>query len=130
MLTPTFLYAGRAVLTVSNNKGQHYTFQVKQAKDWNQNTRYFVSLRTGENYTYLGMFSSDTLYPTKASKMRKNSTPFKVFNFAVRIINGVQELPAGYKIQHEGKCGKCGKPLTNPVSIETGIGPTCAGRIQ
>lgn len=30
------------------------------------------------------------------------------------------------KIFHTGKCGKCGKKLTDPVSILTGLGPHCA----
>lgn len=30
------------------------------------------------------------------------------------------------KIYHVGKCGKCGKKLTDPVSILTGLGPHCA----
>lgn len=31
-----------------------------------------------------------------------------------------------YDIQEANRCGKCGKELTDPVSIERGIGPTCA----
>lgn len=30
------------------------------------------------------------------------------------------------KIYHVGKCGKCAKKLTDPVSILTGLGPKCA----
>jgi hypothetical protein len=40
-----------------------------------------------------------------------------------------QELPGGYKIHHEGRCGKCGRLLTVPESVETGIGPECAKRM-
>ena len=34
----------------------------------------------------------------------------------------------GYKIKHSEKCFICGRTLTSPESIETGIGPICAGR--
>lgn len=30
------------------------------------------------------------------------------------------------KIYHVGKCGRCGKKLTDPTSILTGLGPICA----
>jgi hypothetical protein len=33
-----------------------------------------------------------------------------------------------YDIQEESYCGKCGKTLTDPASIERGIGPECFGK--
>lgn len=30
---------------------------------------------------------------------------------------------------HEGRCGRCGRRLTVPESIESGFGPECAGRV-
>ena len=32
-------------------------------------------------------------------------------------------------VYHVGKCGKCGKKLTTPESILTGLGPTCSNKI-
>lgn len=34
---------------------------------------------------------------------------------------------AQYDLQEESYCGKCGRQLTDPVSIERGIGPECYG---
>ena len=136
MLTAEFIKAGKAVFTVSNNKGEHYTFKVCKVKT-GYLTQYFVKLRTGEDYTYMGMMKSNPsptfihpyAIPTKASKMKADSKPFMVFNWAICVIFNSKELPAGYAIQHEGKCGKCGRPLTNPQSIETGLGPVCSGKL-
>ena len=36
--------------------------------------------------------------------------------------------PPTVEIWHEGTCGKCGRALTVPESIERGIGPVCAGK--
>lgn len=36
-------------------------------------------------------------------------------------------VPEQVHILHLGKCGVCGRPLTDPVSIEVGIGPICRG---
>lgn len=128
MLTNQFIMAGRAVFTVSNNKNEHYTFKVLAFED-----KLFVKIRTGEEYTYLGMWvegqNQPKVIPTKASKMTADSKPFKVFNWAIGVIFNHKKLPAGYTIQHEGKCGKCGRPLTNPQSIETGLGPVCSGKL-
>jgi Family of unknown function (DUF6011) len=38
-----------------------------------------------------------------------------------------QQDTSMYEIREASRCGKCGKPLTDPVSIERGIGPTCLG---
>lgn len=35
---------------------------------------------------------------------------------------------AQYDFQEESYCGKCGRQLTDPVSIERGIGPECYGK--
>jgi len=32
-------------------------------------------------------------------------------------------------LMHHGKCGKCGRPLSNPESIRRGIGPICMARL-
>jgi hypothetical protein len=37
-------------------------------------------------------------------------------------------LPAGVEVWHEGHCMRCGRALTVPESISTGLGPVCAGR--
>lgn len=34
----------------------------------------------------------------------------------------------GVKYLYEGKCRVCNRPLTHPESIESGLGPICAGR--
>lgn len=37
-----------------------------------------------------------------------------------------QKYDINVKIMHIGKCGKCGKKLTDPESIMIGLGPVCA----
>jgi len=44
--------------------------------------------------------------------------------------NNTQPLiDKGFALHHEGKCGRCGRKLTVPLSIETGIGPECASKM-
>lgn len=37
-------------------------------------------------------------------------------------------MPDGLEAHEESRCGRCGRQLTDPVSIERGIGPECYGR--
>jgi hypothetical protein len=35
-------------------------------------------------------------------------------------------LPGSVDVLHSGRCGRCGRTLTTPDSIERGLGPECA----
>jgi hypothetical protein len=50
----------------------------------------------------------------------------KSVEFVIRRLQ-LETLPDKVHILHEGLCGKCGRPLTHPISIECGLGPTCRG---
>jgi hypothetical protein len=127
-----FFTGGRALFTVSNGKGEHYTFRInKPKKDDKGNPPYFISMLTGpdntSNYTYLGLYipQFNTVRLTSKSKFASESTPVKVLNWAFKKVAEGGNLPEGYSIAHEGYCCKCGKLLTDPISIEMGIGPNC-----
>ena len=36
-------------------------------------------------------------------------------------------LPISVRFWHEGRCGRCGRTLTDPESIKRGLGPVCVG---
>jgi hypothetical protein len=132
-LTLDFVHAGKAIFTVANPDGKHYTFQVKKAKDPHpvHGDTFFAALLTGpnneEDYTYLGLLRGTKLQTTKKSPEHlAKGVPGRALQFALRILAGTQPLPPGYKVHHEGRCGRCGRTLTVPSSIESGIGPECA----
>lgn len=129
-----FFTGGRAIFTVANNKGEHYTFRVGRSKP---EQPLFVGLLTGPNneadYTYMGIYSPEhnhSVKLTKASKYNDESKPVKVIRWAIKQVIKNKELPAGYSIQHEGKCCCCGRPLTDPESIFRGWGPICWQRLN
>jgi len=131
MISPEFVIAGRAVFTVHNANNEHYTFKVthKEASGKFQET-WFVNLLTGpdntSDYTYIGMMDKACNFRlTKGSKLSEDSKPVKVFKWAMKVIGGNSQLPEGYGIKHEGACGRCGRALTVPESLDNGIGPEC-----
>ena len=126
MVNMEFVFAGRAVFTVSNNKGEHFTFKVRKHKD--NDDLFFANVLSGADnmYSYMGVLDKRAHIVRKGKKgMSESAKSVKVLNWAMRVLDGASKLPEGYKIQHEGFCGKCGRPLTDPVSIETGLGPVC-----
>lgn len=38
------------------------------------------------------------------------------------------QLPDTISVLHNGYCGRCGRPLTDPQSLITGIGPVCENK--
>lgn len=134
MITKDFVTAGHAIFTVSNPTGEHFTYRVSAPRDFNEESPvWFLSVLTGPNnqsdYTYAGLlFETGAIRQTKGSKIGPDAKSWKVAAWALKQVWEGNTLPAGYDIKHEGRCGKCGRPLTDPVSIETGLGPICAGR--
>ena len=39
-------------------------------------------------------------------------------------------MPLTLTVFHDGKCGRCGRKLTVPESIQSGLGPVCAGQVE
>jgi hypothetical protein len=126
----SFFSGGNAIFTVSNPSGKHYTYRIRKPEP---QSPFFIQLLKGpdntNDFTYLGVYmpKENKVLLTRNSKMNENSLPVKVLKWALQCIAAGEGIPEGYTIQHEGKCCKCGRPLTVPESIENGIGPECAG---
>lgn len=122
--TLEYVYAGNATFTMSSIKtGSHYTFKVKKSVDGNV---LFVSMLTApEVWTYIGLLKGNALIKlTAKSRYGYDSIPVKAFNYMLRNLLA-DKMPPFMLIRHEGKCGRCGRKLTHPESIDRGIGPEC-----
>jgi hypothetical protein len=123
------LLAGNATITLVSLKTMvRYTYKVKLAKD--NPGLWFVSLLTGPNntadYTYIGVLpNAVTFRTTGKSKLSPTSSPVKGFAWALGQL-AAGKLPATLEVWHEGRCCRCGRALTVPSSIASGIGPDCA----
>ena len=127
-----FFTAGNAKFTVSNPKGDHYTFRIGRR---NETQPLFVSLMTGpdneSSFTYMGIFTPETneVRLTKNSKYTEDTLPVKVIRWAIKAVS-TKNIPEGYSIQHAGRCCRCGRTLTTPESINRGWGSECDKHIH
>jgi len=141
MISKEFLTAGKAIFTVTLANDEHMTYRVNQPKPdlygakKGQPKPFFIGKLTGpdntNSYSYLGILDPETLEVkiTRNSKYTDTSEAVKVLKLALESIRlGVHETKIK-DILHCGYCGRCGRLLTVPESIQTGIGPECAGRM-
>lgn len=120
-----FIFAGNSTVTFLNTETQNrFTFRVKKAKDKDK-LLFFVSVLSGpDQYSYLGTFAKGRYSHGKKSCVDAVAQSAKVFPYVIaKLREGT--LPEQVQIWHEGKCGKCGRQLTVPESIDSGIGPEC-----
>jgi hypothetical protein len=157
MISKEFVLAGRAVFTIEvpeafvakHGTKPHYTFKVVKKEGTPRYPRdtWFVNLLTGpqntRDYTYLGLLDveSGQVRLTAKSKYAHDSLILRMLNRVLALIwladVNTDELEnqheviksTGFDVHHEGRCGMCGRPLTTPESVKTGIGPICDGRL-
>lgn len=125
MIDMKFVLAGRAVFTVDNGKGEHFTYKITKHKTVDM---FFANVLSGGDgvYTYMGIFDRSRGVVVQGKKgISPTCKSVKVLEWAVKVVNGKTTLPNGYSIQHSGVCGRCGRELTDPESIRTGLGSTC-----
>lgn len=137
-----YIFSGKAVLTVKSLKTKkHITYKVKQKvvkiKDLNgkktgerREDLFFVNVMTGNDnntFTYLGVVArAKGIVKTTTKSSFKDSDP------ATKVIQWVINNPmhTDLRVFHDNSCGRCGRRLTVPTSVKTGIGPICEGKIR
>jgi hypothetical protein len=137
-----FMLAGDATITFKNAKsGTHLTYRLQRSElteaeiAQGKKPIYFVKLLTGSDnendYTYIGIIAPDryknnalAFRTTGKSKLTMDSKPCMVLARAFEFfVSG--KMPFGLEVWHEGRCGRCGRKLTTPESVERGFGPDC-----
>ena len=123
-----FAFAGKATVTLESAvTGKHFTYKINKNKT--DETMFFVSLLTGSDnensFSYLGtIFNKKDFRLTKKSKITNTADSFKAFDFFFKCLDK-NFIHTSLNVYHSGKCGRCGRKLTTPESINRGIGPEC-----
>ena len=126
-LSQKFILAGKAFVTFKSIKtNKHFTYRITKKKNndiWFVNVMYDYNTRS---FNYLGCILPDkTFTHTKASQAKKTSSSWIAFKWAWNNLNNNL-----LEVWHEGRCGRCGRLLTEPDSIAAGFGPICRGIIN
>ena len=135
-----FALAGNATLTVVSLKTNlRYTFKVRKPDDFKvERPMWFVSTLTGadneRDFGYIGQIKLiGGLY--RYERGRKcwttcypQSEAFAWF-WKQTTLRTEPEVHGSIEVWHEGRCGKCGRKLTVPSSIDSGFGPECGEKV-
>ena len=122
-----FIFGGNALFTVKNIKTENrFTFKVIKHK---KEDIFFVKVLTNPDmYEFIGSIRKGTDYKhSSKSRISDDAQSVKVFGYLVNKLN-TNTLPEFIQIWHEGRCGRCGRTLTVPESIESGFGKYCLNK--
>lgn len=145
-INKNFFVAGNSTFTVKvpeafasqHGCNLHYTFKIQASEPSEKFPKpaHFVKLLTGSDntsdYSYMGKLVPETgeVNLTAKSCVGEGAWSLRIVRRVLAQMfegEGLAAIQAaGWDIDHMGKCGRCGRPLTVPESIECGIGPDCA----
>jgi hypothetical protein len=128
-MAKAYMLGGFAIFTVSSIKtGKFYTYKVIRYK---KNSRvYFVGVLTeGNKYRYVCSIIDGKLFKHKSTSpsVPIDSMHVRIFAWVYGALNKTTiEMPKGLLFYHHGHCCCCGRRITDPKSINSGVGPVCA----
>lgn len=135
--TLPFILGGDAKFTLRSKKtGNRFTYRVSEPKGQKDTNKFFfVSVLTGTDnesaYVYIGTIrltinGSHKFYYGIKSRIKHEATSVQAFEVVFNDYVSQRIVNPNLEVWHEGHCCRCGRTLTVPESIETGIGPECS----
>lgn len=125
-----FILAGKATVTLrSLQSGARFTYKIVAAdkRSPSDPDTWFVKLLNGpdnaNSFVYIGIIRNREFVWTSKSRAGKDAPSVLAVGFVLRSL--AANSMRGFEVWHEGRCGRCGKPLTVPESIASGFGPDC-----
>jgi hypothetical protein len=128
-----FLFAGNAIFTITSQRtGTSFTYKFSVPRDERSGEEgpMFAAVLTGpdntRDYTYMGIVdrARNVIRCTKGSKIFGDAPSYKALTWFLQNLDSDR-----VEFRHCGRCGRCGRTLTVPSSIDSGLGPECAGKV-
>jgi hypothetical protein len=132
------LAAGRLTVTFTSlDTGEHITITTKSRKP-DENGKWVACPLDEAKVIFFSVPNAGGGWDDKVGKFtygkgfveQPGADPARVYCAKQLVVFAEgRELPSGLRAQEEERCGKCGRALTDPVSIDRGIGPECYGQM-
>ena len=120
----------------NKDKGTHLTFRSRRPKGWTIESPVLVDFMVGSDnenhFGFIGSVSSSGFFkPSPKSKVAKERLEVanRTMVWLLTRIKNKLELPEALEIKGSTKCARCGRKLTNPESIDDGLGPICSAKV-
>lgn len=132
-----YMLAGKSEFVLHSTKTNQdfcYRLNKKEKIDKENEYIYFLNIKQGRDWKYAGVIwfknEENKFYFSKGAKGEIDSNNLDVKSL-VFVLNKLQQglEPQYCLVYHTGKCGRCGKKLTTPESILTGLGPECCKKV-
>tara|TARA_B100000212_G_C27272776_1_gene489534 strand:- start:358 stop:813 length:456 start_codon:yes stop_codon:yes gene_type:complete len=118
---------GATATIVNEATGNRITVRFRKPKGFKA---VLVDLMTGsdneESFSFIGTLAGEQvrISPKQRTDAQKAHLAAKVINWT--IAHAEADDLRTVRVLHSGSCGRCGRKLTVPESIDSGLGPECA----
>lgn len=132
-----FILAGNSefVLYSTKTKGKfEYRMTRKNSRDKEDSYIYFLNTKIDGEYMYAGVIWFDEkTQEFKFGQGKNGRVDYRHLNIRslLFVLNKLNSggIPQYCEVFHTGTCGRCGRKLTTPESILTGLGPECSKKV-
>ena len=121
-----YIYGGKGIVTLRSPTGVHHTYYFKRPTDrynFPDDVLFVYALHNKTQHFYVGMIENNQFRLTKCSRFGEHTPIVKGVRYILKMM--FHDIDTPMKLYHEGVCSICGRKLTNPKSLDTGIGPKC-----
>ena len=132
-LRRAYVLSGNAIVTIIG-RDKRFTYRIEArkesqpAKHWQSTgkgaSHWVYVLRGNDNdndFHFMGGITERGFYVSDKGRVHASSLSAQAFSWFWR-----HPEDARMTVLHAGTCGRCGRLLTTPESIRTGLGPVCA----
>lgn len=127
-----YCMGGNGILTLQNpNTLVHHMYMFRKPLNsdvYPEDVRFVYAVHDKQKLFYVGMLERGEFRLTRASRFGDHTDIVRGARYIVRMMTDESCLTK-MDLYHEGVCAVCGRALTNPKSIESGIGPKCRKRL-
>lgn len=125
-----YILGGHGTVTLESDSGVHHSYSFS-SNELKPDYLWIYTLTPNNEWVYVGYYHTQKqIFKLTAKSTYKVDSPIvKGIAYIFKMILKPDYSDPRMHLLHEGICARCGRPLTNPDSIELGLGPYCATQI-